>query len=770
MLAAGQRAIPCAGYTPQQVKGAVCGTGRADKEQVAAWSRRCSRCPSCRSPTTPSDALAVAICHVNRAPLQARAREGRAHDRARCAARSRCAAPTTSSCDAAAASATASRSPRRRCATCPPSASRSRCTRTCRARGRAHALRLRHRGGARPLPAAHRGAGRRAEGRAGRARPAAPPRELLSALVDGGDARACRPRRASASARPSGSSPSCGRRSAASRPRSRSPAATADDPRTLARDGLLELGYDAAGGRPPARRRRGRHRRGAHRPRAQGGAPVSDRSQTPQSRPRRAPRRTSTARCARAGSRTSSASRRVQEPARRLARGRRRPRRRARPRPARRPARASARRRSRRSSPPSSASPSCRPPARRSSARATSRRFLTALEPRSVFFVDELHRLPRALEETFYPAMEDGRLPITVGQGAGAQVVTLDLAAVHARRRDHADRPADDAAARPLRHPAPPRALRPRRPRRIVLRSARILGAAIEAAGARAIAERARGTPRVANRLLKRVRDFAQVRGDGDDRRRAPPTPRSSCWRSTTRAWTASTASCCSAVCTSFAGGPVGLSTLAVAVGEEADTIEDVYEPYLSSGASCSARRAGRCATAARLRAPGPRAARAFLRRRTTLLACGSSMAHLFICPNCGNRTTATERNAGFRREARGCAKCGFALPVRAPRRLLPGAQRRVLRLRPAGSRDRLRPGVLRAHRARRRAGHRPLGLRRPGAPVRRRRPITSAPSSSGASAPSASPCRSTPRATCPRRRPQTSSPPTTTMGVCCSY
>src|SRR5262245_8471611 len=141
--------------------------------------------------------------------------------------------------------------------------------------------------------------------------------------------------------------------------------------------------------------------------------------------------------------------------------------------------------------------------------------FLTALEPRSVFFVDEIHRLPRAVEETFYPAMEDRRLPITVGAGAGARVVTLELppftligATTRAgllttplrgrfgiqHRLDHYG--PDDLA-------------------RIVTRSARMLGVPIDPAGARAIAERARGTPRVANRLLRRVRDYAEVHGGG---------------------------------------------------------------------------------------------------------------------------------------------------------------------------------------------------------------------------------------------------------------
>src|SRR5256884_6313759 len=142
--------------------------------------------------------------------------------------------------------------------------------------------------------------------------------------------------------------------------------------------------------------------------------------------------------------------------------------------------------------------------------------FLTALEPRSVFFVDEVHRLPRALEETFYPAMEDRRLPITVGQGAGARVVTLDLppftligATTRAgllttplRDRFGVTHRLDLYDSDDLAH--------------IVTRSAGILGATIDQAGAETIAARSRGTPRVANRLLKRVRDYAEVRHAGD--------------------------------------------------------------------------------------------------------------------------------------------------------------------------------------------------------------------------------------------------------------
>src|SRR5579859_1344649 len=141
--------------------------------------------------------------------------------------------------------------------------------------------------------------------------------------------------------------------------------------------------------------------------------------------------------------------------------------------------------------------------------------FLTALEPRSVFFVDEIHRLPRALEETFYPAMEDSCLPITVGQGAGARVVTIDLPPFTligaTTRTGLLSTPLRDrfGIQHRLEHYGPPELAR------IVRRSARLLGIEIEDGGAVAIAQRSRGTPRVANRLLKRVRDYAEVRESG---------------------------------------------------------------------------------------------------------------------------------------------------------------------------------------------------------------------------------------------------------------
>jgi holliday junction DNA helicase RuvB len=223
--------------------------------------------------------------------------------------------------------------------------------------------------------------------------------------------------------------------------------------------------------------------------------------------------------------------------------------------------------------------------------------YLTALEPRSIFFVDEIHRLPRALEETFYPAMEDGRLPITVGQGAGARVVTLELppftligATTRAGLLTTPLRDRFGIQHRLDSYDEPELT-------EIVTRSAAILDVRVEPAGAAAIAQRSRGTPRVANRLLKRVRDFAEVRAGG--------------------VVTASAANealellevdrlgldrldraILHAVCAKFAGGPVGLSTLAVTVGEEPDTIEDVYEPYLLQQGMLKRTPRGRMATA----------------------------------------------------------------------------------------------------------------------------------------------------------------------------
>ncbi len=224
--------------------------------------------------------------------------------------------------------------------------------------------------------------------------------------------------------------------------------------------------------------------------------------------------------------------------------------------------------------------------------------FLTALEPGSVFFIDEIHRLTRAVEETLYPAMEDRKLPIVLGQGAGARTVTLDLppfTMIGATTRT-------GLLTSPLRERFgvvhrlehyPPADLA-----RIVCRSAGILEVKIEEAGAESIAARARGTPRVANRLLRRVRDFAEVHAagvvtavvaaDALEMLEVDVAGLDRLDRELLRV-----------IVEKFDGGPVGLSTLAVAVGEEPDTIEDVYEPYLLQRGLLKRTPRGRVATPA---------------------------------------------------------------------------------------------------------------------------------------------------------------------------
>ncbi len=224
--------------------------------------------------------------------------------------------------------------------------------------------------------------------------------------------------------------------------------------------------------------------------------------------------------------------------------------------------------------------------------------FLTALEPRSVFFVDEIHRLPRTLEETFYPAMEDHRLPITVGQGAGARVVTLELppftligATTRAGLLSTPLRDRFGIQARVEPYSVAELAI-------IVRRSAGILQIELEDEGAAAIAGRSRGTPRVANRLLKRVRDFAEVRMEGVVTDRAAAAALEML-EVDERGLDRLDREILRAICTKFDGGPVGLSTLAVAVGEEQDTIEDVYEPFLLKEGLIKRTPRGRAATSA---------------------------------------------------------------------------------------------------------------------------------------------------------------------------
>jgi holliday junction DNA helicase RuvB len=205
---------------------------------------------------------------------------------------------------------------------------------------------------------------------------------------------------------------------------------------------------------------------------------------------------------------------------------------------------------------------------------------LTSLEEHDVLFVDEIHRLNRAVEEILYPALEDFRLDIIVGQGPAARTLTLDLPPFTligaTTRTGLLTTPLRDRFGMTFRlgyYDQDDLAT-------IVRRSAVILGVDTEAGAADEIARRSRGTPRVANRILRRVRDVAEVRHQGAvtveiarealelhevDERGLERVDRE----------------LLRAIAERFGGGPVGLSTLAVALGEETDTIEDVYEPYL---------------------------------------------------------------------------------------------------------------------------------------------------------------------------------------------
>ena len=223
---------------------------------------------------------------------------------------------------------------------------------------------------------------------------------------------------------------------------------------------------------------------------------------------------------------------------------------------------------------------------------------LTKLEEGDVLFIDEIHRLPRAVEEILYPAMEDFQLDIVVGKGPSASSIRLTLPSFTlvgattrtglitgplrdrfglVARLDYYDH--DELQA-------------------IVARAARILGVPTTEGGAVEIARRSRGTPRIANRLLRRVRDFAEVRADGAvdvdiakaglklfgvDERGLDKVDRA----------------ILRSICEQFGGGPVGLSTLAIAVSEQPETVEDVYEPFLIQQGLLMRTPRGRVATAA---------------------------------------------------------------------------------------------------------------------------------------------------------------------------
>ena len=205
---------------------------------------------------------------------------------------------------------------------------------------------------------------------------------------------------------------------------------------------------------------------------------------------------------------------------------------------------------------------------------------LTNLEEGDVLFVDEIHRMPRAVEEVLYPALEDYKLDVVLGKGPSARSIRLDLPRFTLI----------GATTRPGRITLPLRERFGFSPRldhypvedlaRIVHRSAGILGVRIDREGALEVARRSRGTPRIANRLLRRVRDFAEVRHDGAITGEVARTGLE-LFEVDERGLDKVDLAILQALVGKFGGGPVGLSTLAAAVGEEADTIEDVYEPYL---------------------------------------------------------------------------------------------------------------------------------------------------------------------------------------------
>ena len=221
---------------------------------------------------------------------------------------------------------------------------------------------------------------------------------------------------------------------------------------------------------------------------------------------------------------------------------------------------------------------------------------LTNLQENDILFVDEIHRLNRAVEEILYPAMEDYAIDIIIGKGPSANSIRLDLPKFTligaTTRAGQLTAPLRDRFGVNLRLEL----YTPEELQRIVERSAGILGIEIDGDGAREIASRSRGTPRIANRLLKRVRDYAQVRADGVITR---DVANDALLRlevdqlgldATDRRMLRS-------IIDLYHGGPVGLDTLAATIGEESVTLEDVYEPYLLQQGFLIRTPRGRCVT-----------------------------------------------------------------------------------------------------------------------------------------------------------------------------
>jgi len=222
---------------------------------------------------------------------------------------------------------------------------------------------------------------------------------------------------------------------------------------------------------------------------------------------------------------------------------------------------------------------------------------ITNLDAGDVLFIDEIHRLPRQVEEVLYPAMEDFQLDIIVGKGPGAHSIRLELprfTLVGATTRV-------GRVAPPLRDRFGYVARLDYYARedlaQIVVRAAGILDAEIVDGGAAAISQRSRGTPRIANRLLRRVRDYATVRGDGVVDASTAETALA-IFEVDDRGLDKVDRYILEAIIDKFGGGPVGLSTLAIAVGEETETVEDAYEPFLLQEGLIQRTPRGRIATA----------------------------------------------------------------------------------------------------------------------------------------------------------------------------
>ncbi len=221
---------------------------------------------------------------------------------------------------------------------------------------------------------------------------------------------------------------------------------------------------------------------------------------------------------------------------------------------------------------------------------------LTNLQERDVLFIDEIHRLPAAVEEALYPAMEDFQLDLVIGQGPSARTIKLDLprfTLVGATTRAGAlTSPLRDRFGLVFRLDF----YAPEELDAIVTRSAALLGVAIELEGAREIASRARGTPRIANRLIKRVRDYADIKAQGRITRHIAREALE--WLGVDGAgFDEMDRKILLTVLERFSGGPVGVESLAAAVNEEKGTLEDVYEPFLIQSGYLERTARGRQAT-----------------------------------------------------------------------------------------------------------------------------------------------------------------------------